>query len=408
MAERRNITKEDVLLRTRLNTEGARYTFAKEPLSLEIRDFNNIPWHFRIALDGCGIVIPYVRMFQNQRSRLEVTVDGDDVTISDLGEVQATAKVEPRAPWRDKLLSDGTPVDSVIMCTDDYQSNILASLGCVTARSGKACRFCDIGPNFEANRPFLSFSDTLKAAEPAIEATVIAIEGGWRGILNFSGGAQPMDKRDQWTTDMIEAMMTRFHESVDADILSELLVNVQLYPPKDLSQMEKWKSFGINGAQYDNQVLDPDYFKAVCPGRGDQKRWFEAQEVSAEIFGRGRGSVANLVAGIEPMAGMLEGIEERISKGVYSQPFIWGPGGDLAGMRAPSAEWYVEAFEKIADIYLRYAHTLDVDLTEDDRWGYTRRGQSNWTPFQDEWTRRLQEMGKMPPGLSPQYGLETA
>jgi len=46
MAERRNITKEDVLLRTRLNTEGARYTFAKEPLSLEIRDFNKRGIHF--------------------------------------------------------------------------------------------------------------------------------------------------------------------------------------------------------------------------------------------------------------------------------------------------------------------------------------------------------------------------
>ena len=67
-----------------------------------------------------------------------------------------------------------------------------------------------------------------------------------------------------------------------------------------------------------------------------------------------------------------------------------------------------EAFEKIADIYLRYADTLDVDLTEDDRWGYTRRGQSNWTPFQDEWTRRLQEMGKMPPGLPNQYGIAAA
>ena len=48
--------------------------------------------------------------------------------------------------------------------------------------------------------------------------------------------------------------------------------------------------------------------------------WQEAQEAAAEVFGRGRGSVANVVTGIEPMAGLLEGIEERTAKGVYILP----------------------------------------------------------------------------------------
>jgi len=58
MPEKRNITKEDVLLRTRLNTEGARYKFVKEPLSLHMKGFDDIPWHMRIALDGCEMVMP--------------------------------------------------------------------------------------------------------------------------------------------------------------------------------------------------------------------------------------------------------------------------------------------------------------------------------------------------------------
>ncbi len=402
--KKRNITKEDILLGARL---GAARVEVNGPLLWKPTQYVPNPM---IVLDGCDIVAT-IGLQSNPLSPLQVVIEGDDVTISEMGEVLATARLEPRALWRDKLLGDGTTVDSVILCTDDIQSNIIISRGCFTAASGKACHFCGLGPMFESSWPLTSASETLEVAEPQIEATVIAIQSGWRGFLNLAGGATPPDRRDQWTTDMVEAVMNRFHESVDADTLSELQVAVQVYPPDDLGELYKWKSFGVNSAEFDNQIMDPAYFKAVCPGRGEQTRWFEAQEAAAEVFGRGRGSVSNLVTGIEPMAGMLEGIEERISKGVYSLPLMFGPtpGTPLEGMRPPSFEWYMESFEKIADIYLRYADTLDVDLTEDDRWGYTRRGQcSMFTPFKHEWIRRPQEMGKLPPGLPNQYGVEVA
>ena len=58
---------------------------------------------------------------------------------------------------------------------------------------------------------------------------------------------------------------------------------------------------------------------------------------------------------------------------------------------------------------MRYADTLDVDLAEDNRWGPTKRGQSFYaTPTDDELTRRLQEMGKLPAGLPKQDGIEPA
>ncbi len=362
-----------------------------------------------MVLDGCDMVVPGLP--SNPLSSLEAVIEGNNVTISEKGEALVTGKQELRAPWRDKLLADGTPVDNVIMCTEDVQSNVIISRGCFAAAAGKACRYCGLGAGFESNTPLASFSETLKAAEPVIEAAAIAINSGWRGFLNLAGGATPPARRDQWTTDMAEAVMTRFHAFVDADILSELQIALQVYPPDDLGELDKWKRFGINSAEFDSQIMDPAYFKAICPGRGEQRMWQEAQEAAAEVFGRGRGSVANVVTGIEPMAGLLEGIEERTAKGVYILPLVFmsWPGAAMEGMRPASVEWYVEAFEKVADIHLKYADTMDVDLTEDDRWGYTRRSQSNTfsvAPLKNEWIRRLQEMGKLPPGLPYQYGVE--
>ena len=101
-----------------------------------------------------------------------------------------------------------------------------------------------------------------------------------------------------------------------------------------------------------------------------------------------------------------------MSKGVLILAPIFNPnhGSPMRGLLGATAEWYVEAAEKMAGIYLRYADTFDVDLTEDTRWGYTRLGQSwPWyVPASEEMLRRLQEMGKLPPGLPKQDGIALA
>ena len=402
MAEKRNITKEDILLRTRLGAEGARLE-VKGPLLWEPTAQITAP---HIVLDGCDTtcsVRPY------ERSRLGIVIEGNDVTISDMGEVVGTGTLQTRSPWRDKLMRDGiTRINDILVYDTTLVNSIMISYGCFAAKLGKGCKFCNIGPWLEQASP-MSFNETLEAAKPSIEATVIAIENGYRGVIVLVGGAAPPARRGQFTTDMFEAVMTQFNASIDDDTLSQLQIASDVYPPDDLGELHKWKALGLNSTQFDCQVMDPAYFRAICPGRGDQKHWHEAQEAAAEVFGRGRGSSSLVVSGIEPMGGLLEGIEERVSKGVYVMPMPFGPGplSPMEGMRPPSAEWYVEANEKIVDIYLKYADTFDVDLTEDDRWGYTRRGHS-YTECFDELSRRLQEMGKLPPGLPKQDGIELA
>ena len=86
--------------------------------------------------------------------------------------------------------------------------------------------------------------------------------------------------------------------------------------------------------------------------------------------------------------------------------FFAHPDSPMAGMGSPSPEWFEEAYSKILDIYLKYADTFEVDLTEDDRWGYTRRTRCIM-PYDVMWISRLQEMGKLPPGLPSQYTVET-
>jgi hypothetical protein len=178
--------------------------------------------------------------------------------------------------------------------------------------------------------------------------------------------------------------------------------------------MYKWKDLGINSTEFDLEVMDPAYWKAICPGKSEaysQDYWKEAQVASAEVFGRGRGAVTAVVMGIEPMSSLVEGVEERISRGVYTTPlmFMPTPGSPYAEFRPPTAEWMVEASEKMADSYFRYADSLDVNLLTDNRPGFTRMGRSFFIILVvDEMVRRLQEKGKLPPGLPKQDGTDLA
>lgn len=123
MAGKRNITKEDVLLKTRLVAEGTRLA-VKGPLLWEPTDQAFSP---RIVLDGCDVVAAPA---ENMRSRLETVIEGPDVTISEAGKVLARGTLQDRAPWRDELMSDGTPVNNAISYDTALVATILVSTDC--------------------------------------------------------------------------------------------------------------------------------------------------------------------------------------------------------------------------------------------------------------------------------------
>ena len=399
MTEKRNITKGEVLLKLRLQIQGAGVEVRK-PLA-------TTPWGSRVVLDDTDIVLPLYTMLPNPRADIQVVIDDNHVTVSEMGEVVATGKLEERPRWCDVLMSDGvTRVGEVFNSNMPSECLILFGDGCFARDSGKTCAYCGFAPVYPRA---VSPDETRQLQERWIESIALAAKHGWRGLVMIVGGLLPPRLRGQWFTDTLEATMSRFRELLDDDdILSELQITVDNCPPDGPGEYYKWKSFGINSIEIDTEVLHPDWFKAICPAK-DKRRWDEAQEAAAEVFGRGRGSSNIFVLGIEPMAGMLEGVEDRVSKGVYvmPSPFYPHPASPMAGMGSPTLEWFREAHEKIVDIYFNYASTFDVDLTEDDRWGYTRRTRSLW-PYDDERIRRLQELGKLPPGLPSQYGVEAA
>jgi len=398
--EKRNITKDDIFLKARILSEGIRVKVKKQPET-------GSPYR-PIVLEGCDLV---VMPLPNPYSRLEAIVNGEDVIISDMGKDLSSGKFEVRRSWYDEKMSDGMSAGTIYSYSASSTSiiNIIVNFRCYNYDSGQGCKYCGL---FASPRTKgLPINVTQKMTRSHVELALIAAKNGWRGTLSITGGAYPPSQRSRTINDL-ESVMDQLTKSLDDDILSELHVAPNVYPPKDLEELHKWKEMGINAAEFDLEVMDPAYFKAICPGKSKawpQEYWKEAQEVAVEVFGRGRGSFQSMVTGIEPMDSLVEGIEERISKGVYSAPLIMvpTPGSPYEQFRPPSANWCVEAAEKISDIYFKYADSLDVNLLEDNRPGFTRVGLSYPNILvRDEMMRRLQEQGRYPPGLPSQDFIE--
>ena len=98
MAEKRNISKEDIFLKALLLPEGLRLEVNRPP---DKTDFMRA-----IVFDGCGVVSA---LPQNPYSRLKDVVEGVRVSISDMGEVLGTATYEDRPDWLDIPMSNGQP-----------------------------------------------------------------------------------------------------------------------------------------------------------------------------------------------------------------------------------------------------------------------------------------------------------
>ena len=207
---------------------------------------------------------------------------------------------------------------------------------------------------------------------------------------------------------MLAATMNPVREALDEDVFNELHIAMNGYPPDDFAEMYKWKELGINASKFDLEVMDPAFFAAVCPGKYAYRpleHWKEAQDASLEIFGPGRGTVTSLVVGMEPMDSLIEGIDERLSKGIFPIPLNFVPtsGSAFGRFRPPTAAWSVEAPQKTADCFFRHADKLDRAPTDDPRPGYTRTARSYHSMLTtDEITRRAQEQGLLPPGLPKQ------
>ena len=413
--EKRCITKEDILLKARILSEGVRMADdVRAAGAVAVGECVSEDSHFEmgrpIVLDECDLV---VAVRSNPRSCLRISFDGEDISIADEGEVLTTGRVQERPPWWDVPLSDGTPTEMALPGMQASVINIIFYYSCYNWNSGTGCRYCGLFATPIAQQlADLPDSTLVEFAMRQAEGLKMATDNGWRGTVFVAGGALPPKVSRDKVLRKIETVLDPIRDALQPSVLSDLNMVFNHYPPDDFKEMETWRDLGINATAFDLEVMDPAFFAAVCPGKQAAypiEHWKEAQVASTEIFGPGRGTTTSVVLGMEPMDTLLAGVDDRLSHGIFPIPFVFNPtpGSAYESFMPPTAEWLVEATEQIADRCLEHTDKLEMDLMADNRAGMTRTGLSfHILLLGDEFTRRAQEKGVFPAGLPRQDCVE--
>lgn len=314
-----------------------------------------------LILDGSKIAVP---LQHNPGSSLVVSQDNGKVVIKKGDQVLATGTITVMGEaWKDTPLSNGMPAKNFLPGMSQGIINVVMSLSCDNCNQGQSCKYC----SFYTNALSLKIEDLpLKTLDRYSklqgEALKVATDNGWRGIVVISGGSFPKSLQSK-SMERLELVVNTLRAAVGEDVSPELDWSFNHYPPLDFNDMHLWKKMGITGTALDMEVMDPELFAEICPGKHAYKPleyWKEAQEAAAEVFGAYVGATTCVVVGLEPMASLLEGFEERLSKRVMPLPLNLWPnfGSSEDELSPPSTEWILEATDKMADLYLKFARPI--------------------------------------------------
>ena len=190
------------------------------------------------------------------------------------------------------------------------------------ARPALNCRFCTTGKNV-GHAELAS-----KTVEDVVETCWAAKEESGITFVHFNGGYQGRHA--------LEEVMP-FVEAVKKEV--GLLVGVQLTPDRDFSLYDRLIDLGVDHFSFCVELIDPEWFARICPGKAKtlgQRAFFEAMEYCASRLRKGAVS-GEIIAGLEPTANTIAGIERITAAGAFPTVCIFRPtiGSDMADWPSP-------------------------------------------------------------------------
>ena len=217
---------------------------------------------------------------------------------------------------------------------------------CYYKQMNKACQFCNL-PDKNCS---YNFNDITEIIEDFLK------NENFRHILLGGGSSYPR---------------SNFSEILKlASYLSsktEMPLYLMSIPPYDLEIIEQLYNVGITEIAFNIEIFDNTIAQKYMPGKGaiPRKHYFDALKKAVSFWGKSGNVRSMVIAGLEPDASLLAGVEKLCQIGVQPmisifRPMIETPLQD----RLPLTSAHLfELYEKIKAICLKYGQTLGPTCT---------------------------------------------
>lgn len=246
------------------------------------------------------------------------------VVVNERNGYQYEARLPRQPGWYDRKTSRGTPMSRIGILQGTYLG-IYVNPVCEFWNSGLHCHFCTTGENVggaEASAKTIEdVVETCRAAKAESGITFVHLNGG------FQGGH---------ALEFVEPFVRAIKEQVG------LIVGVQLTPERVMSRYDRLIEAGVDHFSFCMELIDPAWLARVCPGKArslGQELFFDAMSYCARRMRRGAVS-GELIAGIEPIANTIQGIERITETGAFPTVCIFRPTAGSA-----MADWPPPAYD---------------------------------------------------------------
>ena len=238
------------------------------------------------------------------------------------GTIRYPVRIPSQPAWYGWETAHATPMAQVGVLQGTYLG-IYINPVCEFWKTSLQCRFCTTGQNVggseAATKNIDDVVETCRAAREQSGATFVHLNGGFEGGHGL---------------EHVEPYVRAIKEQVG------MLVGVQLTPERQLSRYDRLIEMGVDHFSFCVELMDPEWFARVCPGKArtlGQDLFFVAMEYCAARMPRGAVS-GELIAGIEPMANTIDGIERITRAGAFPTVCIFRPtiGSDMADWAPPA------------------------------------------------------------------------
>ncbi len=245
-----------------------------------------------------------------------------------------------------ELLSNGQPLEKTVTVYGNYTLGVFTPGHCFYFNNSEECKFCSLGPARDLlSEHHMSISPAL--AKEAIGTAVSLDPGRYKHVLINGGNIRNYDRGF--------ARQVRVHEAIASlDLPSSIERHLISMPPMDFRQFDDFAKLGGTLAM-SLELFDPEYFERICPGKAHgygRDRFLDAFRAAVDSIGKGN-VYAGLVAGLEPLESILEGIEFFGEMGVVPAIAVFHPdaGSQMVDHPRPSVSYLTAVGAKMAEVY---------------------------------------------------------